>query len=127
MKKKNTDSDEPRDEFDHIAIPSFVAKPFEMLSGRAAPAPQPRPRPADAEGAGQRGYDETDESDRDPVYGDSIYGDSTRNGAAYNDPAYGDADEPRDTRPLKWWQGPRGKIAAYAAGTIILFFLQTRG
>lgn len=124
MKKKNTDSDEPRDEFDHIAIPSFVTKPFEMLSGRVAPTPQPRPRPADAEGTGQRGYDESDGSDRNPVYGENVYGES-----AYSDPAYSDddADQARDTRPLKWWQGPRGKIAAYAAGTLILFFLQTRG
>lgn len=124
MKKKN--SDEPRDEFDHIAIPSFVTKPFEMLTGRAAPAPQQRP--VDGDAAGQ--------SDRDSVYGDSVYGDSAHEStnrtspwgdAPYGDSAYDDTEEAREARPIKWWQGPRGKILAYAAGTLILFFLQTRG
>ena len=125
MKKK--DNGEPRDEFDHIAIPSFVTKPFEMLAGRAGPAPQQRP--VDGEAAGQ--------SDRDPVYGDSVYGDNAQDDSAnrssrwgdapYGDSAYDDSEEARQPRPIKWWQGPRGKLVAYAAGTLILFFLQTRG
>lgn len=125
--KKKSNGDEPRDEFDHIAIPSFVTKPFEMLAGRAAPAPQPRPTTHN---------DSAEQTDRDPVYGDSVYGDGEQDAtnrtspwgdAPYGDSAYDDTEEAREARPIKWWQGPRGKILAYAAGTLILFFLQTRG
>jgi hypothetical protein len=107
--KKNKNSDEPRDEFDHIAIPSFVVKPFEKLAGR--PAPAPRSQPTDA------ARDDRDPETDEPVYGDSVYGDSP----------YGDDENRQSEAPAKWWSGSRGKILAYAAGTLFLLFIQTRG
>jgi hypothetical protein len=110
--KNKKNGDEPRDEFDHIAIPSFVVKPFEKLTSR--PAPAPRAQPAD-NGYGDR--ESGSASNSDPVYGDSVYG----------EPAYGDDENREPARPAKWYAGSRGKILAYGAGTLFLLFIQTRG
>jgi hypothetical protein len=112
--KNNKNSDEPRDEFDHIAIPSFVTKPFEKLAGRPAPAPRSQPYDAAPD-------DRTPDTD-EPVYGDSVYGD-----ASYGHASYGDDENRPSEAPVKWWAGSRGKILAYAAGTLFLLFIQTRG
>ena len=96
-KNKN---DEPRDEFDHIQIPEFLARPFERLGARpapAAPAGRDGVRPADADGS------------------------ST---AEFPDGAPTDDEQPA---PRAWWAGYRGKLLLYGAGTLVMVFLQSRG
>jgi hypothetical protein len=127
--KNKKNGDEPRDEFDHIAIPSFVAKPFEKLTSR--PAPVPRAQPVDGEYS-DRDYSDPDYGDREPgnsgpgnsgpVNSDSVYG-----GSVYGEPAYGDDENRQPARPAKWYAGSRGKMLAYGAGTLFLLFIQTRG
>ena len=96
-KNKN---DEPRDEFDHIMIPEFLARPFERLGGRPAPAaPTGRDgqRSADTDGPGT---------------------------AEFPDAAPADDEQPA---PRAWWAGYRGKLLLYGAGTLVMVFLQSRG
>jgi hypothetical protein len=95
-------SDEPRDEFDRIQIPEFLARPFERLSGGPAVGAPTRPSPRDR----------TDGST-----------------AADGDP---DADAPEnldETEPVQrqWWAGYKGKLLLYGAGTLVMVFLQSRG
>jgi hypothetical protein len=117
--KNKKNGDEPRDEFDHIAIPSFVAKPFEKLTSR--PAPVPRAQPVDGDYSdrepGSSGPGSSGPGNSDSVYGDSVYG----------EPAYGDEENRQPARPAKWYAGSRGKMLAYGAGTLFLLFIQTRG
>jgi len=95
-------SDEPRDEFDRIQIPEFLARPFERLGGRpnvGAPTrsgPQPRPdQGRDADGL----------------------------------PDAGAPDDSDSTEPVQrqWWTGYKGKLLLYGAGTLVMVFLQSRG
>jgi hypothetical protein len=99
---KNTKNNEPGDEFDRIMIPEFLARPFERLGGRPAPAaPASRPgAPTDAGSDGQRYAD-----DADP------------------DAASAEDEQPA---PRAWWAGYRGKLLLYGAGTLVMVFLQSR-
>jgi len=93
-------NDEPRDEFDRIMIPEFLARPFERLSGRplpAAPAGHDGVRSPDADSSGT---------------------------AEFPDAAPADAEQPA---PRAWWAGYRGKLLLYGVGTIVMVFLQSRG
>ena len=95
-------SDEPRDEFDRIQIPEFLARPFERLSGGPAVGAATRPSPRDRTDGGM---------------------------AAGGDP---DADAPEnldETEPVQrqWWAGYKGKLLLYGAGTLVMVFLQSRG
>jgi len=97
---KKDKSDEPRDEFDRIQIPEFLARPFERLGGRpapAAPAGRDGVRSADAAGSGT---------------------------AEFPDGAPADDEQPA---PRAWWAGYRGKLLLYGAGTLVMVFLQSRG
>ncbi|QYF72486.1 hypothetical protein [Cryobacterium sp. PAMC25264] len=97
---KKDKSDEPRDEFDRIQIPEFLARPFERLGGGPAPAaPVGRDgvRSADAAGPGT---------------------------TELPDDAPADDEQPA---PRAWWAGYRGKLLLYGAGTLVMVFLQSRG
>ncbi|POH65937.1 hypothetical protein C3B59_08830 [Cryobacterium zongtaii] len=95
-------SDEPRDEFDRIQIPEFLARPFERLAGGPGVGTPIRPSPRDR-------------SD----------GNTTVDGDT-------DADLPEDLddtepAPRQWWAGYKGKLLLYGAGTLVMVFLQSRG
>ncbi|WEO76571.1 hypothetical protein BJQ94_14545 [Cryobacterium sp. SO2] len=105
---RNKKNDEPRDEFDHIMIPAFIARPFERLGSRPLPA-APSGRPDNASNAAsssaptdQRSADAPDGADADAT----------------------DAEQPA---PRAWWAGYRGKMLLYGAGTLVMVFLQSRG
>lgn len=100
---RNKNNDEPRDEFDRIMIPAFIARPFERLGNRPSPTPADQRRSPDG-------------SDRDPL-SDSY---------APGDPDAPDADE-EPPAPRAWWAGYRGKLLLYGVGTIVMVFLQSRG
>ena len=93
-------SDEPRDEFDRIQIPDFLARPFERLAG----GPTVRPtvsRTPNEQPTGTNGDGTTD----------------------------ADTENPDDTEPAprQWWAGYKGKLLLYGAGTLVMVFLQSRG
>jgi hypothetical protein len=96
---RNKKNDEPRDEFDHIMIPEFLARPFERLGGRPTPgAPTGRDGVRSPDGAG---YGPAESTDGEPA----------------------DTEQPA---PRAWWAGYRGKLLLYGAGTLVMVFLQTR-
>ena len=99
---RNKNNDEPRDEFDHIMIPAFIARPFERLGGRPDPS-LPGGRAEDVRTTnGQRSPDAVDDPDAPDT----------------------DAEQPA---PRAWWAGYRGKLLLYGAGTLVMVFLQSRG
>ena len=100
---RNKKNDEPRDEFDHIMIPAFIAKPFERLGGR----PQPS---APAARAGDR---------HSPA--------GTADDSRMPDDPDAPADDDEQPAPRAWWAGYRGKLLLYGVGTIVMVFLQSRG
>jgi len=95
-------SDEPRDEFDRIQIPEFLARPFERLGGGPAVGTPTRPSPGDR---------------------------STGNPPVDGDPDADSGEHPDDTEPVQrqWWAGYKGKLLLYGAGTLVMVFLQSRG
>ncbi|MGY4857857.1 hypothetical protein [Cryobacterium sp. AP23] len=102
MRNKKND-DEPRDEFDRIMIPEFIARPFERLGGRPLPAaPAGRAEPSGARSTESRSPDDLDDPDAAPA----------------------DDEQPP---PRAWWAGYRGKLLLYGAGTLVMVFLQSRG
>jgi hypothetical protein len=99
----NKQNNEPGDEFDRIMIPEFLARPFERLGGRSAPA-----APARRTGAA---------ADAGP--------DAPRYAGDPDDPdATSTDDEP--PAPRAWWAGYRGKLLLYGVGTLVMVFLQSR-
>ncbi|ANP73702.1 hypothetical protein [Cryobacterium arcticum] len=97
---KKDKSDEPRDEFDRIQIPEFLARPFERLGGRPTTGLPPRPAPQ-----GQTSGNVSADADADAT------------------------ENPEDAQPVQrqWWAGYRGKLLLYGAGTLVMVFLQSRG
>lgn len=95
-------SDEPRDEFDRIQIPDFLARPFERLAGGPAVRPPARPTPNERPTAGTHADGDTD-------------ADIPEN-----------PDDAAPT-PRQWWAGYKGKLLLYGAGTLVMVFLQSRG
>jgi len=95
-------SDEPRDEFDRIQIPEFLARPFERLAGGPTVGTPTRPSPRDR-ADGSMNVD--------------------------GDPDAGAPDDLDDTEPVQrqWWAGYKGKLLLYGAGTLVMVFLQSRG
>jgi len=94
-------SDEPRDEFDRIQIPDFLARPFERLAGGPTVRPTVSRTPNEQPAAGQNADGDTD----------------------------GDTENPDESEPAprQWWAGYKGKLLLYGAGTIVMVFLQSRG
>jgi len=99
---RNKNNDEPRDEFDHIMIPAFIARPFERLGSRPSPA-------APAGQTGDRRPDGSPADDRMP-----------------RDPDAPDTDDDEQPAPRAWWAGYRGKLLLYGVGTVVMVFLQSR-
>lgn len=95
-------SDEPREEFDRIQIPEFLARPFERLAGG------PAVRPAASRTPGEQ-----------PTGGVTAAGDPDADGT----------ENPDETEPAprQWWAGYKGKLLLYGAGTLVMVFLQSRG
>lgn len=101
-------SEEPRDEFDRIQIPEFLARPFERMTGGPAVGAQTRPSPRDRSDGGTDGNGSTNvDADLDADAGEN----------------------PEDTEPVQrqWWAGYKGKLLLYGAGTLVMVFLQSRG
>ena len=94
-------SDEPRDEFDRIQIPDFLARPFERLSGGPTVRPAASRTPNAQPTAGTNADGDTDADTENP-----------------------DESEPA---PRQWWAGYKGKLLLYGAGTLVMVFLQSRG
>ena len=102
---RNKNNDEPRDEFDRIMIPAFIARPFERLGGRPNPG-LPGGRAEDPLSAnGQRSPEPVDDPDA---------------------PATEAAAEAEQPAPRAWWAGYRGKLLLYGVGTVVMVFLQSR-
>ena len=93
-------SDEPRDEFDRIQIPDFLARPFERLAGgptvRPAASRTPNAQPTAGTADGDTDADTENPDEREPA-------------------------------PRQWWAGYKGKLLLYGAGTLVMVFLQSRG
>ena len=96
-------SDEPRDEFDHVQIPEFLARPFERLARRPAAGQPAAGRPARPSTSDR--VDESTDADGNV-----------------------DADTSDDTEPVQrqWWAGYKGKMLLYGVGTLVMVFLQSR-
>ena len=94
-------SDEPRDEFDRIQIPDFLARPFERLAGGPTVRPATRGTSNEQPSAGTNADGVTD----------------------------ADTENPDDAAPVprQWWAGYKGKLLLYGAGTLVMVFLQSRG
>jgi hypothetical protein len=99
-------SDEPRDEFDRIQIPDFLARPFERLAGGPTVRPPTRRAPGDQTAGSTTAADDAD-------------GNSPE-----NSPENTDETQPA---PRQWWAGYKGKLLLYGAGTLVMVFLQSRG
>ncbi|PRY67208.1 hypothetical protein B0I08_107103 [Glaciihabitans tibetensis] len=119
---KKNDNEEPRDEFDHVMLPAFMAKPLGFLQNPSAGA-SPRERTADST-----------PRDADPYATDSNGADAYEADAYEPDP-YGAEPDERDSRgddarksapPAKWWSGVRGRTLIYVGGTVVWLYLQSR-
>ena len=129
--KKNDSKDEPRDEFDHVMLPAFMAKPlgfFQNSSGIGVP-PRPAAQPSRRDGNPNSGNpfssntNSSDQPEPDPYDPDSYRSTST------DTPGYVDGDEDEAAKPAtptKWWAGSRGRVLIYVAGAVFWIFIQSR-
>jgi hypothetical protein len=139
--KKNDGTNEPRDEFDRVMLPAFMAKPLSFLqnsSDTAVPRERPTAEPSRRDGNPNRGNPfSTDSSSSDPyasgASGSDPYDPDSYRSATNSDdaPLYADHDEAeaeasKQAGPVKWWAGSRGRLLIYVGSAVLWIFIQSR-
>jgi hypothetical protein len=132
--KKNDKNDEPRDEFDHVMLPGFMAKPlsfFQGSAGTAGPAASERPvaEPTRRDGNPNSGNPfsagSASSAGTDPYDPDSYRTASDSDAPRYADEE-AEAEASRKATPTKWWAGSRGRLLIYVGSAVLWIFIQSR-
>jgi hypothetical protein len=142
--KKNDGTNEPRDEFDHVMLPAFLAKPLSFLQSSpdvAVPRERPAAEPSRRDGNPNSGNPFSNPSRSDPYASrdsgasgtDPYDPDSYRSGAGSDDTPRYDADHDeaeaeaaKQAGPVKWWAGSRGRLLIYVGSAVLWIFIQSR-
>jgi hypothetical protein len=125
--KKNDRKDEPRDEFDHVMLPGFLAKPLGFLTNTTPDGPALRENPTvippRRDGNPNSGNPFAASPSADPYDPDSYRTTSDADSPRYDDE---DDEAARQAAPTKWWAGSKGRILIYAGSAVLWIFIQSR-
>ena len=134
---KKNENNEPRDEFDSVMLPAFLAKPLGFLQGTSgqtgvsgfpedvdarertagSPAGPTQPDPYDP-----ASYTEPS-SHTDPAHSATS---GTSPGSRWGDPDEDATASGQQQPPAKWWAGARGRTLIYIVGAVFWVFIQSR-